>query len=301
MGELITAEFRKILTTKLWWALMIPALVVSFADAFGWAALATSVADRLNDNELIRDFDVPIDQISWSVLALTRGVNMATIFPMVFGALGIASELRNRTITTTFLTGATRGAVLTAKAVTYVIWGLIYGVVISLLVSAGVSAGSSSNYLPDGEQWFLILLAGILSCVLWTLVGLGVGALMGSTTGAVVLLLVYALIIGPFGEVVIAGVTNAPHLAGILPNGSANGLTGSTAASLLSDQIKTMVLDRGGVIRDQDAINNLEEGVRVVAGAPGAFSLWISGLIFLGWTALLFGLGLWRNAKRDIT
>ena len=41
--------------------------------------------------------------------------------------------------------------------------------------------------------------------------------------------------------------------------------------------------------------------MRIAAGAPGAFSLWVSGLIFLGWTALFFGTGLIRNQRRDIT
>ncbi|GAA2963071.1 hypothetical protein [Actinokineospora diospyrosa] len=300
MGNLITAEFRKILTTKLWWALLIPALAVAFLAAWGWAALATELADEVTNDSTFRGFGVSIDEISWSVVALTRAMNLASIFPMIFGAIGIASELRHRTITTTFLTGPTKAAVLSAKAVTYVIWGLIYGVAVALLVSAGTAVGSSSNYLPEGKQWFLIVLAGIIQIVLWTLIGLGVGALMGSTTGAIVILLVYSLVVGPFGELLLAASTDAPHLAGILPNGSANGLTGSTASALLVDQLQSLVLDRGGEIT-ATAHDRIETAMRVIAGAPGAFSLWISGLIFLGWTALLFGLGLLRNARRDIT
>ncbi|MBM7769965.1 ABC-2 type transport system permease protein [Actinokineospora baliensis] len=300
MGTLITAEFRKILTTKLWWALLIPALAVAFLAAWGWAALATEIADQVTNDSTFRSFGVSIDEISWSVIALTRAMNLASIFPMIFGAIGIASELRHRTITTTFLTGPTRAAVLGAKAVTYVIWGLIYGVAVALLVSAGTAVGSGSSYLPEGKQWFLVVLAGIIQIVLWTLIGLGVGALMGSTTGAIVILLVYSLVVGPFGELLLAGGTDTPHLAGVLPNGSANGLTGSTASALLVDQLQTLVLDRGGEI-SASSHERIDTAMRVVAGAPGAFSLWVSGLIFLGWTALFFGLGLLRNARRDIT
>ncbi|GLW95719.1 ABC transporter permease subunit [Actinokineospora globicatena] len=299
MGDLITAEFRKILTTKLWWALLIPALAMAFFVALGWSALATDAADGLASDSVFSRFDVPIDEISWSVIALTRAINLSSIFPMVFGALAISSELRHRTITTTFLTSPTRAAVLGAKAVTYVIWGLIYGVAVALLVSAGTATGASSNYLPDGKQWFLILLAGIIQIVLWTLVGVGVGALIGSTTGAVVILLVYSLIVGPVSELALAS-TDVPNLAGAMLNGSANGLTGSTASTLLFDQIQEIVLSRGGEI-SADTKDNVEIVVRAAAGAPGAFSLWLSGLIFLAWTAVLFGAGLARNAKRDIT
>ncbi|RLK61143.1 hypothetical protein [Actinokineospora cianjurensis] len=299
MGDLISAEFRKILTTKLWWALLIPALVMAFLVAWGWSALATDAADSLANDSVFARFRVPIDEISWSVIALTRAINLSSIFPMVFGALAISSELRHRTITTTFLTGPTRAAVLGAKGITYVIWGLIYGVAVALLVSAGTATGATSNYLPEGKQWFLILLAGIIQIVLWTLVGVGVGALIGSTTGSVVILLVYSLIIGPVSELLLAG-TEVPNLAGVMLNGSANGLTGSTASALLFDQIQGIVLGAGGSI-DAETEDRIETVVRAAAGAPGAFSLWVSGLIFLAWTAALFGAGLARNAKRDIT
>lgn len=301
MGNMIKAEFRKILTTRLWWALMIPAFLVAGGWALGWSAVTTEIANDLSNEDLIRDFDIPIDEISWSVVALSRGMNIASIFPMIFGALGLASELHRRTITTTFLTASTRPGVLAAKAITYTVWGMIYGLVIALGVSLGALLGSDSNYLPDAKQWFLVLLAGVIMCTLWTLLGLGVGALIGSPVGTLVILLIYALVIGPFGELVLFSVTEGSNLPGFLPNGSANGLTGSTGSALLFDQIQTLVLDRGGELASDDVREGFDQAVRAVAGAPGALSLWLSGLIFLGWTAVFFGTGIWRNQQRDIT
>lgn len=301
MGMLIAAEFRKIVTTKLWWALMIPAFLLAFGWAWGTSALTTELISDALDEPLIQDTQIPLDEFSWSVIALSRSINFASIFPMIFGALGLASELSRRTITTTFLTAASRTTVLGAKAITYTLWGMIFGLVIGLGVSLGVLVGSDSNLLPEGGQWFIILLAGVLMCALWTLLGLGVGALLGSPVGSLVLLLIYALIVGPFGEVVLLAVTGAEYLPGFFPNGSANGMTGSTAAALLFDQVQTLVLDAGGSLATEEERNEFEQVVRVIAGAPGAFSPWVSGLVFGAWSLVLLGLGMLRNAGRDIT
>lgn len=300
MGNLIKAEFRKILTTKMWWAMMVPALLLALGWAWGVSALITSIVSDISDVDIIEEFNISFDDLSWSVIALTRSMNIATIFPMIFGTLALASELSRRTITTSFLTAPNRGALLSAKAITYVIWGLLYGIVIALGASIGTALGSESAYLPDAGQWMMIALSGILGCLLWTLLGLGVGALMGSPVGALVILLIYSLIVGPVGDLVMTGLTEGSYLAGFLPNGSANGLTGATASQILSGQVIDLVTNAGGTV-DTEGREQFEQVVRGIAGAPGALALWLSGLVFLVWTAIFFLLGIMRNRTRDIT
>lgn len=224
-------------------------------------------------------------------------MNIATVFPMIFGGLALASEINRKTITTTFLTAPNRSSVLGAKAITYVIWGAIYGIVVAGAASLGAGIGSDKAYLPSGSDWILILLSGVIACVLWTLLGMGVGALLGSPVGTLVLLLIYALLVGPVGELILTGVTDGSHAAGFMPNGSANGLTGSTATSLLFDQASHLP----GVVVTEDGKNRFEQAFRAFTGAPGAFAIWISGAIFLAWTMIFFGTGLARNQRRDIT
>lgn len=300
MGMLIKAEFRKILTTKMWWAMMVPAVLLALGWAWGVSALITSIVSDVSDVDLIEEFNISFDDLSWSVIALTRSMNIATIFPLIFGTLALASELSRRTITTSFLTAPNRGALLSAKAITYVVWGLLYGVVISLGASIGTALGSDSNYLPDPGQWIMIVLSGILGCLLWTLFGLGVGALMGSPVGALVILLIYSLIVGPIGDLVMTGLTEGSYLAGFLPNGSANGLTGATASQVLAGQVIDLVQNAGGTV-DDEGREQFEQVVRGIAGAPGALTLWLSGLVFLVWTGVFFMLGIMRNRTRDIT
>ncbi|HEV8563028.1 MAG TPA: hypothetical protein VGR06_42475 [Actinophytocola sp.] len=298
MGRLVKAEFRKILTTRLWWALLIPAVLLALGWAWGVSALLTGFINDAADEEIFTDLDIHFDALSWSSIALTRSMNIATVFPMVFGALALASEISRKTITTSFLTAPNRPSLLGAKAVTYVLWGLLYGAVVAGAASIGVLIGSDSKYLPEAGDWILILLSGILACLLWTLLGMGVGALLGSPVGTLVLLLIYALVVGPLSEIILTGVTNGSHVAGFMPNGSANGLTGSTASLLLLDQLQQIA--PGRPIPD-DVRDGFEQFLRALTGAPGAFALWISGLIFVAWTMLFFVTGVARNQRRDIT
>jgi ABC-2 type transport system permease protein len=240
--------------------------------------------------------DATFQNVPWAVFALSRGINITTIFPMLFGALGLATELHRRTITTSFLTASSRSSMLGAKAITYVIWGAIYGVLISAFAVLGMIAGAGGNYLPDLGATLLIGLSGVLSSVLWTLLGLGVGALLGSTTGSIVLLLIYAVIAEPILALVLHN-----HVAGALPNGSADGMTGSTAAQIIVDQLQTYSQTPLVQVAGQDNWNAFLDAIRIAAGAIGGYSALVSGLIFLAWTAVFFGAGMVVNQRRDIT
>ncbi|MBO0841062.1 MAG: ABC transporter permease, partial [Sciscionella sp.] len=155
MSNLIKAEFRKILSTKLWWGLLIPTVLLAFFMAFGIGLLAAKFGDDLSSEEVLSKSGISVKDLALGVFALSRGINIASIFPMIFGALGLSSELRHRTITTSFLTAPNRPALLGAKAVTYTLWGLIYGLVIAAFASLGTVAGTGGDYLPDAGGFLL--------------------------------------------------------------------------------------------------------------------------------------------------
>lgn len=300
MGKLIKAEFRKILTTKLWWGLLIVALVV----AGGWAGLLSSafdgIAEEIQRSDLTQRAGIDLADISFSVVFLARAINIATIFPMLFGGLAIASELGRKTITTSFLTAPNRTMLLGAKAITYVIWGAIYGVAITLAATLGIVIGTGGDHLVGVTTWLSTAAAGLLSCVLWTLLGLGVGALIGSPVGTVIVLLVYGLAIGPLSDLVLTGFAGGnANLAGALPNGAANGLTGSTAADTLAAEIEA---NAGGLsVLPGDLVERFQDTARLAAGGLGSYGLLASAAIFFGWAMLFFALGLARTQSRDIT
>ncbi|MFT7841346.1 hypothetical protein Q5530_34870 [Saccharothrix sp. BKS2] len=290
MGNLIKSEFRKTTTTGLWWGLMIPTVLLALGWALGTGAIGKSIMDVVSSSEaeeLTRLLGVDPSQWQVSVFGIARSINVATIFPMIFGGLAISNEIHRKTITTTFLTAPNRVAAMTAKMLVYIAWGAIYGVAIVAAVSIGIALTSDAGALPSAGGWLALAGVGILSSILMTMFGVGVGALMTSTVATTVVLILYMLIIENGIQLVLAA-QELPDVIGFLPNGAVNGLTGSVASSLF--------LANAGVVPDE-----LVEVLRAVAGALGAFDWWLSGLIFLVWSGLFF-LASWAATQRkDIT
>src|SRR5699024_3909504 len=179
-----------------------------------------------------------------------------------------------------------RGLVLAAKVIAYAVWVVVYGVVTVTGVSIGLAISVDSNRLPDASGWLAMAGVGVLSCVLMTLFGIGIGALIRNTAGTVVTLVLYFLLVE--NGLALAFLNDLPWMIGILPNGSINGLTGAVAADIFLSNT-TSVSDTA------------ESGVHWLAGAPGAITWWTSALIFLGWTALSFGGGWLTSQNSDIT
>ncbi|MCP2168034.1 ABC transporter permease [Goodfellowiella coeruleoviolacea] len=291
MGNLIKSEFRKTLTTGLWWGLLIPTVLLSFVLALAFGAAGQSFLDFVSSDDLDELSELfGFDPGSWtlSAFALARAINVGTIFPMIFGGLAIAGEINRRTLTVTFLTAPNKVSALTAKMVVYVAWGAIYGLIIVAVSSLGVALTTDSAGLPDAGGWLGIAGTGLIASILVTMFGVGVGALLGSTVGTTLLLTLYMLLAENL--LVLWLSTYMPYIGGFLPNGSASGLTGSIAASVFLENATGTVT------------SEMEYAVRVIAGAgTGALDWWASGLVFLGWTLLAFFGGWAVIQRKDIT
>jgi hypothetical protein len=181
-------------------------LALGWALGSGW--LATQFVDALGGPEF-RELQqiVGVDSSEWilSVFAMARSINIATIFPLIFGGLAISSEISNKTITTTFLTAQNRTAALTAKMITYIAWGAIYGLAIVISVSIGVFLTTDADRLPGAGAWLAMAAVGVLASILMTMFGIGIGALVRSVPGTVVLLVLYFLILENGAHLLLSG------------------------------------------------------------------------------------------------
>ncbi|GAA3844454.1 ABC transporter permease subunit [Saccharothrix violaceirubra] len=290
MGNLIKSEFRKILTTGLWWGLLIPTVLVALGWGLGAGLIGEGLMEAVQSSdveELTTAFGLSPDQWQVSLFGMARAINIATIFPMIFGGLAIANEINRKTITTTFLTAPNRVSSLSAKMIVYVAWGALYGIAIVAAMSIGIALTAPANTLPDAAGWLAMVGVGLLSSILMTMFGVGVGALLNSVVATTVVLVMYMLVIENGIQLVLTA-NEASDVIGFLPNGAVNGLTGSVAASLF--------LADAGVVPDE-----LEDVMRALAGGLGAHEWWLSGLIFLAWTALFFVFGWLSTQRKDIT
>jgi ABC-2 type transport system permease protein len=291
MGNLVQAELRKTTTTSLWWALLIPTVLVALGGGLlsgligRWFVDLTSTTDAEQLSEML---GVTPDQWKFSLFGIARSINLATIFPLIFGALAVSGEIGRRTITTTFLTAPSRMHAMLAKMLVHALWGLIYGLAIMAFIAIGVLMTSRAGQLPDAGGWAMLTLVCVMSSILMTMFGIGLGALIPNVAGVIVLLTMYFVVIEN-SLLVGLRIAGAPEtLVGFLPNGSVNGLTGSVVVDLF--------LAKAGVV-PEEAVTFL----RMFAGAGGAQAWWLSGLIFLGWVVVVFGGGWALTARRDIT
>ncbi|HEX3782951.1 MAG TPA: ABC transporter permease [Pseudonocardiaceae bacterium] len=277
MGTAIKAEFRKVLTTKLWWALLIPSAAVAFLANLSFAAISAS-ADGIDGSDL----HIPLGYLSLGV-----SFSFTSIFASIFGALALAGENRHRTITTTYLTGA-RGSVLGAKLIVYGIFGLGYGVITLAFATLGVVIPASSNALPDAGSWLLISLVGIVVIALWAVLGVGLGGLISNQVAVVLTLPLYGLI----GESLLRGLLSAMKIQAVGNYLPVQASSGSVISLALQRFLGELNVPAGSPEIDQ-ARNALD--------ATGLPDWWVSGLAFLAWTAVFCLIGWAISRRRDVT
>jgi ABC-2 type transport system permease protein len=281
MGNAVKAEYRKIFSTKMWWALLIPSVVVAFVVSLGFAVL-----QRTSQNNITQISGETV-HVPSALVSLGLSLIITSIFAAIYGAMAISGEFRHRTIGTTYLTGRSRGAVMAAKLIAYTGMGLLYGVTTLLFATLGALAGDGSDALPSAGSWLLVALVGTVIIMLWTLLGVGLGGLISNQIAAVVLLLAWGLagenILG-----VLFRAMNATSVGHYLPVASANG------------SLVVFAYDRflGELQLPPDANVSDLQGLLQVAGLP---PWWVGGLVFVGYAAI-FALAGWAvSRRRDIS
>jgi ABC-2 type transport system permease protein len=274
MGNAVKAEFRKIFTTKMWWALLIPSVVVAFVVSLGFALIQRSSPSA-------------ITQAPSALAGLGVSLIITSIFAAIYGAMAISGEFRHRTIGTTYLTGGSRGAVLAAKLIAYTGMGLLYGVTTLIFATLGALVGDGSDALPSAGSWLLVALVGIVIIMLWTLLGVGLGGLISNQIAAVVLLLAWGLAGENILKVLLSAM-KATSVGHYLPVESAN------------DSLVVFAYDRFvSEARLLPGVNLSDlQGLPQVAGLP---PWWVGGLVFIAYAAV-FALAGWAvSRRRDIS
>jgi ABC-type transport system involved in multi-copper enzyme maturation permease subunit len=190
VNRLIGGEFRKLFTTKLWlWmaigAVAITAMFMSFTIALD--------GSEGNPQPLL---STPEGQRNLFSVAAASGV-----FVLILGIIAVTGEFRHQTVTPTFLATPRRGRVVIAKLVTYAIAGIGYGVLVVAfaialalpwLAAKDIDISLSGNGLPGS-------MAGTIAGVaVYSVLGVGVGALVRNQIAAIVGSLVYLFVIEAF-------------------------------------------------------------------------------------------------------
>ena len=259
---LVRSELRKITSTRLWWGLLIGAVVYTVIQAAASAALAGSdpgagqpATAALDTAEAIR------------TVYASSPFQGSYIFAMILGITGMTGEYRYQTITPTFLATPRRARVVLGKMAAHLVVGIGYGLVcvlFALLVGGVVivARGYPIGYGAD-RLWSSILLA-VLAVGLWTMLGIGIGTLIRNQVAAVLVAVFVTFLVEPLATFILAA-NGLDAIVKWLPTNASTALTspGDTFVTYLS--------------------------------------WWAGGLVLLGYAAALAGLGLRLSVRRDIT
>lgn len=118
---------------------------------------------------------------------------------MILSSLTVTNEYRSGLIRTTFTAVPSRSLVLVAKAVVAAVFSGILALlmVIASVVAAGLTAPAMAGLsLADGQTWRTAAAVGLYAA-LAAVLGVGVGALVRASAGAVALLLLWPLVAEP--------------------------------------------------------------------------------------------------------
>lgn len=194
LGALVRSEFLKIRSTRLWWAILIGAVIWTVATAAITAATAGMEAGfggqtspGVDSPELLRT-------------VYSSGFAGGYIFAMILGVTGMTGEYRYLTITPSFLVAPKRYPVVVAKLIAHIVMGLVYGVVCAL---AAIVAGLPIILLKGGDPGLLAdgvpraVLLSVVAVALWTLIGIGLGTLIKNQIAAILVGVLLAFLIEP--------------------------------------------------------------------------------------------------------
>jgi ABC-2 type transport system permease protein len=250
MTRLLRGEVAKLRTTQVWFWMLLASVAVCALIVIGTLA---------SHNGVTTESDVA------KMIATTNGA-LVTVF--VLGVLGITTEFRYQTITPTVLQTPSRATIVTAKLMTYAAVGLVYAAVcIGVEVAITVPWLSSKHLTFDLGDADLrrALLGMLLVFILYTIFGIGFGALLRNQILAVTVGLVFLLVINPL----IAAIPGVRTVYAYTPGGGVTEILFTHEAAHM-------------------------DGVRLI-------SPWAGVLVLLAWSLVPAVLGAVVTLNRDIT
>lgn len=246
MLAMIRSEFRKLSTVRGPWLLLAagPLLVLA-----GISGLAESGGNLGSPATQVKAFG---------------HVGLAALVTLVFGMLAVAGEYRQGSITDTFLSFPRRGRILAVKLGVYALAGAAAGLAAAVTaivtMATWCAARNDTFHLWSAGSW-RTLAGGVAVNIAFSVIGAGLGALIGNLAAAVAVALAWiAVIEGIAGQLLGAG------LARWLP------------------------------LRASEAL-----GRASLFGAGRLLPQWGGGLVLLGYAALFAAAAVLSTLGRDVT
>lgn len=221
------SEGTKLFSTSVWWILAIVLFFYVATSASGLGFVFAGVKEGIIPGDTA-GLPVP-DNVA--PLLYSFASTFGFVFALLIGTLMVTSEFRHQTLTPTFLATPRRGIALTAKLLLGVVLGVLYAV-IALISTVGPAAGvlavfGQDTQLADADTWAMFGRI-VLAFIIWTIMGVGVGALARNQVVAVVGVLAFTQFLEPLIRLAAAYIPGADGAAAYLPGAAADALVGQS-------------------------------------------------------------------------
>jgi ABC-type transport system involved in multi-copper enzyme maturation permease subunit len=220
MTRLVRAEWTKLFTTRVWIGLLIGACVL----AGGFSALFTGLAGVSQNGQP----GLPaVGTSDYEQLVFSVGAN-ASVLLLILGIIGMTQEYRHRTATPTFLTMPRRGHVVVGKLIAYALVAVPFAVLIlavNVLVVELYAGARGNAPALDADNLQTLGAAGLV-LVVFSVIGVGIGALLRNQVGAIVGSLVYLYVVEP----IVSSISALQPAYKWLPGGAVQAITSNFQA-----------------------------------------------------------------------
>lgn len=272
MNAALRTEYRKLVTTRLWWILLLSmAAYMAFLGgvmAFSLTQDPASMGGGIPGGEPVTMTPEGIARTIY-----TLATSLGYVFPVIVGAMAMTSEFRHQTITPSLLAEPRRTVFLTAKMISSVPVGLVFGVV-GTAATVGAGAGvlalmGKPTYLADPIVLRSAALS-VLALTVWTVVGVGFGALLTNQVAVIVVMLAFTQFVEPILRIVLGLFDWSEGISKFLPGAAGEAITGSSFYA--------------------------DSGM-----AAGLLSSWLGFVVLLGYAIVFALIGRFTSLRRDIT
>ncbi|UMG91447.1 ABC transporter permease [Nocardioides sp. TF02-7] len=217
MRAALVAEYRKLVSTRIWWVLLV--VMVGYLGLVAAAVAASTTLLATEGTTPLRGEDAAL-----STYSVVNGIGY--VFPLVIGSLAMTTEFRHKTITQSLLTEPDRTRFLVAKLLSVLPVGLLAGVVVVAATVAGgaplLAIEGDGAMLGDGDV-VLTLLLGVLVIALWAVIGVAFGSWVSNQVAAIVVILAFTQFVEPIARLVLSPGRRAGQ-GGVLPPRRRGGL-----------------------------------------------------------------------------
>ena len=273
----IRVEWRKLVTTRIWWVLGIVLFGYVAFSAGGFAALFGAISTGVIGPEAVGPETgggggIPEELLPPLVYSTVTAVGY--VIPLILGTLSVTGEVRHGTLTPTFLAIPSRARVLAAKVIVMLVAGALLGAV-GLVASMGIGGGVLAAFGIDpmfgaSDTWALAGRA-VLAMALWSAIGVGVGSLIQNQIAAVIVVIAFTQFVEPLLRLAASFWEPAAQVGRFLPGAASDALVGASGHAMFTG----------------------------AAVAPPAG--WQGGLVLAGLAVLVSGIGWATTWRRDIT